>query len=457
MAYYYVKSGGTATADAGRAATKRTGSFATMGASAYYDSIYDVFAGGVPTTAPVAADFVLASDLHAKAHTVLLTMNLNAGAIISVDDANAETYKKGATESTTNNTLSALSTTAASVVMIGLIIKCVRYLKIVNAAETRLTAIDCDFEVTGASAGYFLCAVGDGALGVYKNVTFTHGNAGSFFSAASGGRFVWEGGSLESATTTLIKSAGNGGGNATISDVDLLNVTSTITDVITSSAADRVEIDITRSLLTSGVTLSSGAWAQKSSRIEATLLAYSTDKDDQHHYAGEFYEGVYSRETAIYRTAGADYGAGDNLSTEIVANANCNAANPVGVSLMAEGIDTADYTTDITFKAHFAVDGSTTALNSDEFWLEIEHADGLDNALGSIADNRTFPPTAGTAPTTETALWTGLGGTNKQMSISKTITIGTTAGTIASGIVRVKAYLGKASQTVFVCPQVEIS
>ena len=40
MAFYYVKNGGTAIGDAGRYATKQTGSFAGLGAANYYGAIY---------------------------------------------------------------------------------------------------------------------------------------------------------------------------------------------------------------------------------------------------------------------------------------------------------------------------------------------------------------------------------------------------------------------------------
>ena len=103
-AYYYVKSGGSATADAGRATTARTGSFATMGASAYYDSIYDVFNGGVPSTAPVAGDVIIVSNSHSKSYTATTSVTVVDDVyIFSVDDANADTYSAGASEYTTGN------------------------------------------------------------------------------------------------------------------------------------------------------------------------------------------------------------------------------------------------------------------------------------------------------------------------------------------------------------------
>lgn len=455
--YYYIKKGGLAVGDAGRSATARTGTW-NASAADYYDSLYDVFAGGVPTTAPTSGDAILCSSAHSKGYASTTALGLTDGVIIiSVDNANQENYLKGAIEAVTatNGIFDIVNTVAVSVVMFGVLIKCHRYLKPLTAAEAVLITFNCDFYITGGSSGYFLAATGDGALGIYNNADFYTAGAGTFFSASAGGRFIWNGGVLQDSVTTLVKSGGNGGVNVELVNVDLTKVTGSITDLITASNSDRIEIDLSRCLMASAVPLTSGTWAQKSSRVEAKGLGVGTGADDYHYFESEFYEGGFSEDTAIYRTLGATYDGTNNFSSDIISNGNCSYSHPIKFDLGSQFIDTADYTTNVTFTVHFAVDGSTVALNSDEFWMEVEHVDGADNALGVLVDNKAAPLATGTAPTTETSLWTGLGGTNKQMSISKTITIGTTAGTIASGLVRVSVYLGKASQAVFVCPQAE--
>lgn len=106
MAWYYVKSGGTATGDAGRATTERTGTFASMGASAYYDMIQDAFNA---TTPPAAGDTISASDLHnhVAANNVSLTytgVSSDTPIVVqSVDDTAAATLKAGAHETTQGN------------------------------------------------------------------------------------------------------------------------------------------------------------------------------------------------------------------------------------------------------------------------------------------------------------------------------------------------------------------
>ena len=107
MAFYYVKAGGTATGDAGRSTTARVGSFATMGVSAYYNSVRDVFAGAIPTTPP-DGDNVLVSNLHSEVSGATyqvgigsVTTGLNT-TVMSTDDSNVSLYLKGAEIRTTN-------------------------------------------------------------------------------------------------------------------------------------------------------------------------------------------------------------------------------------------------------------------------------------------------------------------------------------------------------------------
>lgn len=99
MAYYYIKTGGTATGDAGRSAIARTGSFASMGVANYYNSVYDVFAGGVPTTPP-NGDNIITSNLHNETVTATLEIKNTTAyychVFLSVNDSNVEEYAFGA-------------------------------------------------------------------------------------------------------------------------------------------------------------------------------------------------------------------------------------------------------------------------------------------------------------------------------------------------------------------------
>ena len=101
MAFYYVKICGTATGDAGRATVARTGTFATMGAGAYYDNINPALGA---TTVPVSGDTIFISDLSVgtpySVNTTLANGITGDGVllVISCDDTAVENAKAGSSE-----------------------------------------------------------------------------------------------------------------------------------------------------------------------------------------------------------------------------------------------------------------------------------------------------------------------------------------------------------------------
>ena len=452
MAFYYVKSGGTATGDAGRSATKRTGSFATMGAAAYYDSIYDVFTGAVPTTTTVAGDFVLCASDHDKTYAAATVLGIKSKVIVvSVDTANAENYLTGAWERTTTAVNLTLFTGASPGYMAtyGMSFECGNDMFL---RETRREIYMYGGEIKSNSKDILLN--NDGMLTVFHKmrINILDLNDGILTAAASV--------RLDDCVWVVNNSfpffaGGTGGGEIVINNSDFSVCTGALIEG-TAIGHDFVNAKVNRTKIGTGFVGVSAT--DKYVLKDKGCIFTSCDTGDGYYFYREEREfGVTTQDTTIYRTAGAKYDGTNGFSSEMVGNSGGGYNLPLYHDLASQHVDTADHTTDITFTAHLAVDGSAVALNSDEFWIEVEYADGADNALGVIATTKADPLATGTAPTTETVLWTGLSATNKQMSISKTITIGTTAGTIASGVVRVKAYLGKASQTVFVCPQVEIS
>ena len=451
--YYYVKSGGLAIGDAGRSATKRTGSFAAMGASTYYDSIYDVFTGAVPTTTPVAGDFVLCASDHDKTYAAATVIGIKSKVtVISVDTANAENYLSGAWERTTTAVdLTLFDTLSAPSYMgtYGMSFECAddMFLRL-NRREIYMYGGEIKSNTKDILLNF------DGMLTVFHKmrINIVDINDGILTAAASVrlDDCVWV-----VNNNFLFFAGGTGGGEIVIENSDLSVCTGALIEGTTINH-DFVNAKVNRTKIGTGFVGVSAT--DKYVLKDKGCIFNSCDTGDGYYFYTEEREfGTTTQDTAIYRTAGAQYDGTNGFSSEMVGNAGGEYNLPLYSYLGSMVVDTADFTTDVTFKVHFAVDGSTTALNSDEFWIEVEYVDGADNALGVIATTRADPLATGTAPTTETSLWTGLGGTNKQMSISTTATIGTTAGTITNGVVRVKAYLGKASQTVFVCPQVEVS
>ena len=455
--YYYVKKGGAALGDAGRSATKRTGSFAAMGTSAYYDSIYDVFAGGVPTTAPAAGDLILVSALHAKTYATNVTFGVSGFVdLYSVSDANADTYSKGASERiTSGNHLTLFADSNACNYSKGIDFQSGYNLNVCAGAYSSATLEDCELTIINGGNRYLYASSGFGGylklVGVELN--FSGANQGINIQKAS---VIAENISLTGvAVNHLFTGADYTSGAATLSDSSLPSGIATAIFNYTGTRAHSPVV-IERCVLPAALPLVD-TFDAFLVELVARNLAFSNNPDTYYHFESHSRVGISSTETAIYRTAGADYDGTNGFSTEIISNANTSFSNPLRVEIYHGYVDTADYTTAVDFKVHFAVDGSAIALNSDEVYLEIEHADGADNALGVLASTAPDPLAAGVAPTTELGLWAGLTATNKQMSINKSATIGATAGTIASGIIRAYICVAKPSQTIFACPEVVIS
>lgn len=99
MAFYYVKSGGTAAGNLGRYTTQKTGSWATAFSSTaeYYGTMDAVMSA---TTPPTSGDVIVFSHVTTVSKTTLFglgtTATLGALTLISVDDTNIDQYKPGA-------------------------------------------------------------------------------------------------------------------------------------------------------------------------------------------------------------------------------------------------------------------------------------------------------------------------------------------------------------------------
>ena len=195
MAFYYVKSGGTATGDAGRATTARTGSFASMGASAYYDSIYDLFNGAVPTTSPADGDTIFISDAHAKVYSGAsnLTINITVGAdayfkFLAVDDSNCdqlstanvsagagarETFGDGTTSNTFNIAFGAAGTNEVRCYIYGLTLDSnARDLVFLEGVNGGWTFDNCGFRWGAQGSPQYFRIAAQSGIGTFKDCFF---------------------------------------------------------------------------------------------------------------------------------------------------------------------------------------------------------------------------------------------------------------------------------------------
>ena len=449
MAYYYIKSGGTATGDAGRSVTKRTGSFTAMGTSAYYDNIYDVFAGAVPTTPP-SGDIVLASSAHDHNYTTTVGCGIYAGTTLySVDDLNADQYQRGAQETT----LGALH---------GLTLFAGAGCHIEGFSFETSTGTFNPFTPYGHKIVDCILKTGDTTVNsgwngvntlINTDIVATDASFTGLNTADGGGVYIMRGGSISDGIGGSVFAAFGGSNDL---HIDVQDTYINADALFNGGATTKLIAEVQRCKLAAGMVISNSV-TRTCYDFNGVQLQSCDTGDGYHYFKHELEHGTTDEETAVYRTAGATYDGTNHFSAEMIAEATASHSGPLYFDLYNGWIDTADYTTTITAKIHFATNDAAMLVDSSKVWFEFEYADGADNALGVIATNKTDPLVSGVAPTTETSLWTGLDGTDQQLSMTVAATIGVSAGNIASGVVRIRMFLAGSSDTIFVCPQVEFS
>jgi hypothetical protein len=155
-------------------------------------------------------------------------------------------------------------------------------------------------------------------------------------------------------------------------------------------------------------------------------------------------------ETTIYRTSGASDGD-TTISWKMESSAN---ASYPAVPLRSPEIfvpNTAVGSSQ-TLTVEIAQDGTTTALDNDEIWLEVEYLGTTNFPLALFADDAAADVIATPAAQTDsTESWTGLSGTEKRQKLSLSVT------PQEKGVFIARVCLAKASTTVYVCPKVDVT
>lgn len=464
--FYYVKSGGSATGDAGRVATtKSTGSFATKGAAACYN---DVVAALAATTPPVSGDFIMVSNVHNHNYAANVAYALPDGVtVVSVDDSNCEDELAGAAERATGGAYKIdfmSSTTSTEGYFRGITFEADREMRPSTGTDQKVIFVNCEFiNNAGVISEFMQLSTTVESYIRFIDCNFKFGHVNQWIVSKAHSKSYYENCTIDaggSAVDQFIKCANDAGSSVEIVDSDFTGMGATPSIIDAQGTFSGVQLKMHNCLVPASTTWVNGSQQEvRASEIHLTSIGVGTAVDDYHYYHdSEIYLGTAEEDTTIYRTAGADYDGTNGFSTKVVTESTASFVDPQKVLLRTMYIDTSLYTTNVTFKVHFSRDGSAVALNSDEVWMRAVHVDGNEQALGVGVTTEPALFETGTAPTTETSLWTGLGGTNKQMSINTgTITIGTGAGNIASGVVKIYAYIAVPSLTIYIDPDVVVS
>ncbi|PCI28868.1 hypothetical protein COB55_03210 [Candidatus Wolfebacteria bacterium] len=436
MSFYYVDDIGTADGtDNGRYASQQTGAMTALGIANYYSSI--LAANSAPTS-PVSGDVVFCSDTHLKLYGIATNLGCIDGVwYISVDALNIENEKEGATEETSGGsyTLTIMATVSLSeVYTTGIFFKTQGSMIVQGNVDNRFVMDGGGLEMTSTNATNI--QFGRTGLVFLKNCTITFGGVSQYIEGRYGVNTFFDNVTTAGAACTILFKTLLDGMNVKIENSNMTSLDPSVNVVDTN---DGVWIDIQRSLFPATPTWVSGSFdARRSSqvRIRSVGLGTGTDNKD-YYYTSPVYLGHSEQDKVIFKTSSPV-----PYSTKIVTESTARQSDPERVLISQIPIKVTDYTTTVNIKVDFMRDGSLVELKSDEVWAEAVYVDGDNNAYGSKVSNAAAPLATGVSPTIETGKWTG--GTpanNIEMSmVLPPITIGSSAGNIADGVVEVYFY-----------------
>lgn len=403
MAFYYVKSGGTATGDAGRAAAARTGSFASMGAAAYYDNISDAIT--VPTTGPVASDSIYVSDSHTHTYAgnPTFTGSTTTGVfkILSVSDTNADSYSAGAAETRTSG--------GDMTFLEGLSFHGVDFTvgdDILTGPDSRVTFDD--FTMTFEGTGSRIQAGVGGAVFIFMNGTCTNTNGsswGSVFTLDSCGavmcsNVVFSGSNgVGNLTTGGFQS---GGGSLQMYGCDLSGLTGTIVQGVGSNVQQDDLIDVK---LYGCELNASAAFADEDFTKENQKISFFNCSDTSAAAEYQFFQRTFGGDiedqddTGIHRDESTAFPGGTKVSMKVTTTSDASDMTPLVFDLPARYAELATASTD-TIRIYFAVATATTLTNIN-CWAELLYPDGTNKQTYNQVNNRNTDIIA-TSPTTHT-------------------------------------------------------
>lgn len=389
MAFYYVKTGGTATGDAGRYATKQTGSFATLGAAGYYDNL---MAALTATTAPIGGDFILMSHLHdyvaPASHIDLSLTNSEPVGVFSVNDSNIAQYQAGAKETTASNSdLRTIGSTAMTFEGVGFVIGDQldmntgnSVLAFNNCPITFNSTVDlfrvdtdgCVLELNNCSVLWDFTGTVDKALiirggsDVYlNNVDFsvTNGSIDALISetTANGGATLKARGCDFSPITGYILEIGGVFQNDDTFIVELMGCK------LSPSLTGYSQFDF----VTGGQTL-------------LITNSAATSAAAEHQYYFKTWAGDVQDDTQIYRDESTPFPSGTKASLKATTLSNAGIGKPLVFDAPSRYADLSNVASD-TIRIYFA---STTVLTDAEVWAEVSYPDGVNKHVYNTVSNR---------------------------------------------------------------------
>lgn len=399
-AFFYFKNDGTATGDAGRYATKQTGSFAALGISGYYASAEAAIAA---TTPPVAGDFVLGSDAHnfTAAGAIALTGPATGAlfTILTVSDTaiDAPRGANRAVENTTTGTAGDLNLNNVSIQGVEFTVGD----NVTVAASRSALLLDCKLVIPGA--GDLVDLTNDGCYLGFIDGEIALNNASAAIAISGGSAIEMVGGSVTttgSVIDNLFTGAGSGGNHIRCTDVNLAAVTGNILGNMGGDATVDDTIDAVFDLceLASGVTLVEEAFNSLNQRALFTRCS-NLSAVTSYQYLLKAFAGTVQDDDTIRRADDDPFTeSATDISYEIITNTQCNRATPIWFDFPIS--DFAELSTAGENVLRFFI-VSATALTKNDIWIEVGFPDGTNKQTPNFISTKEFSLDAGTTLTTD--------------------------------------------------------
>lgn len=432
--YYYVKNGGSKTSGS---LAKQTGSFATLGAANYYDSIKDAFAA-----VPAAGDFILVSSSHSKSYGAATTFAVVGGVfVVCVSDSNCDQESTGAAEDTSGG---AYNFNYQSIVSRGVNFTSGASQTATSAGRWNLS--NCDVVINNNSTGTFGYA--DSKYEFYNVNLSSVGNglSSTAFLATGQQTFItMVGGSiLPVATTTqaLIRAYIGGG---VFEGVDLSTFNTLVT---TGTTHYNTNITFKNCKTKSGATKFSGSWSAGAATNATAVRYILTDSADGLIQLDEYRPyGEIHTDTNKYITSDGDKYSYD-YSFRITTSAQYmldSSGMFLRVPILSGVANTATQKTITVPICQTSDVSSPTALKDNEVWVEVVHQDDA-STLAWVENDRAADTLNGTNQAIDsTTSWT-----NDDTYITKQSLAKTTSNTGKNGPYTVYVCLAKPSTTIYV-------
>lgn len=443
MSYFYVKNSlGTRTTGGGL--TKQTGSFTSLGAASVYAKIEDAITDGA-----TSGDFICVSDAHQYSATsahITYSGPTTGGDflyIISVDDANCDTYSKATAYQEKTATASYDIGVSSGIFMYGI------YLE--TADQITLTYsmyfYECTFYHTNVS---YINVNGDGIGAVFRSCVFSP--AANNYMQISGGSVVQLFGCTVNWTTSLTwQGYGNGGGTIIAKGCDLSSISGSVINSAGSyySGDDAIQAHIIGCKLHASASFANEDLLSINQRVHASNSSDSSAAAEyQIHLTAR--GGVLNDETSFYRDGSTAFPSATKISLKCVTNTYATRSSPFWFDMPSRYSALSSTSTD---KISIYLLTSATLYDSD-VWAELVYPDGTNKQLytflstmhGNVLD------TNGTGLTANTETWTGRTTENRYQ-----IDLDTSGDAGADCVPIIRVYVAKASSTIYFCPTLGLS